>query len=294
MAAKIKEVALDQIVLDAGTQFRASANEQRIQDYAELLVDGDSWPFDTVCDVVFDGTSYYLVDGFHRYLAAARVERESIKCNVRSGSLRDAIKSALSANSRHGLHRSNEDKRKAVKFALADEEWSKLSGRAIAELCGVSHQFVLNVSLENNSDCQRLTPINGKARQATSQSDSPRQQKTAKAEPIYEDLEDIPDEEPTPEPEPVKKSKAEQALDNACLIAEVRQLVYGLERAMKAVPVVLGTELYHARLKRMLDMVEPLPGALKACEPYRICGHCSGKKCPQCGNHGWVSSSVKE
>lgn len=111
--------------------------------------------------------------------------------------------------------------------------------------------------------------------------------KQAKAEIEYEDVPD--------EPPPTKKlSKAEEAIENAHHIGAVRQLVYGLITAMKAVAVVDGTELYHARLKRLLQLVEPLPAAIRACEPYRVCGNCNGKGCSQCGNHGWVSSSVKE
>lgn len=115
--------------------------------------------------------------------------------------------------------------------------------------------------------------------------------KQAKAEIEYED---VADDEPAPAPKTKKQSKVEEALENARHIGAVRQLVYGLINAMKAVAVVNGTELYHARLKRLLQLVEPLPAAIKACEPYKICGHCNGKGCPQCGNHGWVSSSVKE
>lgn len=288
---KKKEVSIEAIVIDGGTQFRAKANEQRVQDYSEMLGE-DGWPFDSACDVFHDGTSHYLVDGFHRYLAAKRVGRKSITCQIHIGSLRDAIKFALSANSRHGLHRSNEDKRKAVEFALTDKEWGKLSDRALAELCGVSHPFVMSVrsqvvtvtTCEQKESPETRTGKDGKEYPAS-------QPKAAKPEPEYED---VADDEPAPAPKTKKQSKVEEALKNARHIGAVRQLVYGLITAMKAVAVVNGTELYHARLKRLLQLVEPLPAAIKACEPYKICGHCNGKGCPQCGNHGWVSSSVKE
>jgi len=47
---------------------------------------------------------------------------------------------ALLANAANGLRRSNADKRRCVEIAL--KEFGKLSSRAIAELCGVSHPFV--------------------------------------------------------------------------------------------------------------------------------------------------------
>lgn len=142
---KPKAIAIDLIRIDAGTQFRAAINQDRVTDYAELLDGSKDWPFDSACEVYFDGVEYFLVDGFHRYHAGKRVKRSSLSCIVHSGTQRDAIKFALSANARHGLHRSNDDKRKAVAFVLADAEWSKLSSGAIAEICGVSDRFVGNV-----------------------------------------------------------------------------------------------------------------------------------------------------
>jgi hypothetical protein len=295
---KTKEVALDEVVLDAGTQFRAKTNNERVEEYACMIGDGLDWPFDSACDVVFDGTSYYLVDGFHRYLAAKSVGRESLKCNVTNGTLRDAIKAALSANSRHGLYRSNEDKRKAVEFALADSEWGKLSNVAIAQLCGVNEKLirtmreVISGSAKPNLN-EKRTGKDGKQYPATKPKEQPFPL-------VYEDVpaeesEPETEREPQPPPKPTKKqSAAELAIENAHHIASVRQLVYGLQKAMKSVPEVEGTQLYHARLKRMLNMVDGLPGAIRACEPYKVCGHCGGKGCAQCGNHGWVSSSVKE
>ena len=52
----------------------------------------------------------------------------------------EALKFALSANATLGRRRTNEDKRRCAKIAL--EEFPKLSSRAIADLCGVSHTFI--------------------------------------------------------------------------------------------------------------------------------------------------------
>ena len=49
---------------------------------------------------------------------------------------------ACGANSKHGLLRSNEDKRKAVRTLLQDAEWSVWSDRDIATRCNVSPTFV--------------------------------------------------------------------------------------------------------------------------------------------------------
>lgn len=85
--------------------------------------------------------------------------RKQIPVEIRDGELRDAIRYALSANSSHGLRRSNADKRNAVLVALADPEWAQLSDRQIADLCGVSQPFVgrirkeLSESIDNGYQC---------------------------------------------------------------------------------------------------------------------------------------------
>jgi hypothetical protein len=193
---KPKPIAIDLIRIDAGTQFRAAINQDRVTDYAELFDGSTDWPFDSACEVFFDGTQYFLVDGFHRYLSAKRVKRASLSCIVHSGTQRDAIKYALSANARHGLHRSNEDKRKAVAFVLEDAEWSKLSSRAISEICGVSNRFVDSIRKDHGgNDSHHDGPRTGKdgVQQPAKQSAT-----KPKADPKPETNDDIGDSEPEP------------------------------------------------------------------------------------------------
>jgi hypothetical protein len=60
----------------------------------------------------------------------------------------------LSANHQHGLRRTNEDKRHAIAVAL--REFSRLSDRMIADLCGVAHASVAagRGQLVNLTSCQ--------------------------------------------------------------------------------------------------------------------------------------------
>jgi hypothetical protein len=83
-----------------------------------------------------------------------------LSCEVRQGTLRDAIKYSLSANVEHGLRRTNADKRRAVEIAIADEEWRQLSDRAIADMCGVSNNFVgtIRAATQVSSDDTSSTP----------------------------------------------------------------------------------------------------------------------------------------
>lgn len=272
------------IRIDRGTQFRARLNDDRVKEYAELFVDSN-WPFETPCEVFFDGSEYYLVDGFHRYHAARTAGHDGIACNVRTGTLRDAIKFALSANAKHGLHRSNEDKRKAVSFALADNEWSKLSSRMIADMCGVSDMFVGNMRKDSGANRLHLKEKrvgkDGKEQSAT----KPKQEaKTeTKQAPLKDAWEDVVDE-----PEPVSDDTPE-ALKPVEWFKDQLKLINELKRNLNSVQESPGTELIVGRQRVLLREIENVKGGFVAACPYAICPRCEGKTCSQCGNMGWVN-----
>lgn len=134
-----KQIELDGIRIDCGTQSRVDIDQQTVSSYAELIKEGTIFPPITV---YFDGNHYYLADGFHRYFAHKAAGHEEILAEVRNGTLRDAVLAALEANSTHGLPRTNADKRKAVQMMLDDFEWCDWSNTEIARRCRVSHTFV--------------------------------------------------------------------------------------------------------------------------------------------------------
>lgn len=121
------------------TQSRARIDQDTLHDYAELLRDGKTLP---PLLVFYDGEFYWLADGFHRYFAAQNLGLEFVECDVREGTLREALAHSLGANQEHGLRRTNEDKERAVAIALSDEEWRTWSDRRLAAMCGVSPTFV--------------------------------------------------------------------------------------------------------------------------------------------------------
>jgi hypothetical protein len=138
-------IPISAVRVDGGTQSRVELNEATVAEYAAALVDGAIFPPITT---FFDGEHHWLADGFHRHAANERVGNTEIEADIREGSRRDAIAFSLCANEKHGLRRSQADKRQAVLTALADPEWTKLSGREIAKLCGVSHDLVARVKRE--------------------------------------------------------------------------------------------------------------------------------------------------
>lgn len=150
-------VEIRKIRRDGGTQSRAAINEATVAEYAEAMTDPDC-VFPPVT-VYFDGSEYWLADGFHRLAAWERIGRTEIPAEVRQGDRRRAILHSVAANSAHGLRRTNDDKRRAVLTLLEDAEWSQWSDREIARRCAVHHEMVgkLRHSLTGGSSSEART-----------------------------------------------------------------------------------------------------------------------------------------
>jgi site-specific DNA-methyltransferase (adenine-specific) len=137
-ALPLKVITLDEQLCSRADGLRQDV----IDDYREGVQRGDTFPAVTV---FFDGTQYYLVDGYHRYYAHRLEQRESIEAEIHQGSRRDAHLFSAATNQRHGLRRSNADKWKAVHILLEDAEWRTWSDNTIAKHCSVAQSFVSKV-----------------------------------------------------------------------------------------------------------------------------------------------------
>lgn len=155
-------IDLDDIRTDGGTQSRAVIDEATVAEYAAAIADGVTLP-DAV--VFYDGKDYWLADGFHRFHAAIAGDYLELACDVRQGTQRDAVLFSVGANAAHGLRRSNDDKRRAVRTLLADEEWRRWSDREIAKRCAVDHKTVAALRAELSGELpqigERLVERNG-------------------------------------------------------------------------------------------------------------------------------------
>ena len=136
------ELQLNQIRTDGGTQPRAQLNYNTVTEYAESIEDGATFP---PVEVMYDGSDYWLWDGFHRVESHKKAGCTAIRANVKQGTRRDAVLASVGANNDHGLRRTNDDKRRAVMTLLNDAEWVKWSDREIARQCGVTHPFVSGI-----------------------------------------------------------------------------------------------------------------------------------------------------
>ena len=135
----MKILKFSQIRIDGGTQMRVSINQDKVAEYAEKMREEETFP---PIKATFDGTVYWLYNGFHRYFAAQAAGATTIEVEYKPGTMEDAQDLALSANHDNGLPRSNEDKRKSVETAISMERHANKSDRDIAKLCKVSVSFV--------------------------------------------------------------------------------------------------------------------------------------------------------
>ena len=151
---------IEEITIDAGTQARAVIDEAIVDEYADQLTEGATFPPVTVFQ---DGSTTYLADGFHRLEAHRRAGRREIEAEVQSGTREDALWFALGANRAHGQRLTNADKKHAIELALG--AWPDRSQRRIAGQIGCSQQYVGKVRAEVTTSChlpERTVGTDGK------------------------------------------------------------------------------------------------------------------------------------
>lgn len=132
-------VALAALTRDPELACRAAGvKKSTVAEYAEAMRAGAAFP--PVVVFVDQKGAHWLADGFHRCAAAELAGLAEIFADIREGSRKDALLHAASANSSHGLRRTNADKRRAVLLVLGS--FPKWSDRKIGEACGVDHKTV--------------------------------------------------------------------------------------------------------------------------------------------------------
>lgn len=138
----MKKIKLDDLRIDGGTQGRSVIDQSTVYNYLEHMKEGDEFPR---MFAVFDGSTYWLVDGFHRYHAYKLLGIKEINIDYKPGTLQEAQVLSFGVNGTHGKPRTNEDKRKVVEEALVHVLTSHKSNYEIAKICCVSQPFVAAV-----------------------------------------------------------------------------------------------------------------------------------------------------
>ena len=148
-----KELPLKDIRTDGKTQHRP-VDDKVVARYAAMMKDGFVFP---PVEIITDGKSNYLADGFHRYFAAIKLGKKYIEANVVNGAQRDAIFLSFSVNKKNAFPRQPGTAKGIVEKILKDKEWSKMSQSDIARHVGCTHQFVSKTQAEfEKLSCNQL------------------------------------------------------------------------------------------------------------------------------------------
>jgi hypothetical protein len=137
-----KQIPLKSINLNPKIHTRVALNPSRVDWFAKLLAGKDQGDGPNLPPVIayFDGTTYWIADGYHRCHAHNKSGKETIEAIVHKGGAREAFLAGLAYD--QGTPKTREDKRNSVLKALEDPELSKWSDRVIARHCGVDHKTV--------------------------------------------------------------------------------------------------------------------------------------------------------
>lgn len=122
--SSITRLNLSKIIVDKGIQPRTQLNETVLAEYSEAMQMGAKFPPITV---FYDGSKYWLADGFHRVWAKKLIGGRKILAKIKLGSRRDAILYSAGANAIHGLQRTNTDKVGLCERFFCDGENEPLS-----------------------------------------------------------------------------------------------------------------------------------------------------------------------
>jgi len=316
-----RQIKLDEIRTDGGTQPRAKLNDERIEAYGQDMKDGVKFP---PVEVVCDGENFWLWDGFHRACAASDAGLQTIAALVTRGTKQDAQWLSYSANATHGLYRSNEDKRRAVTAAIEHPRSQALSDSAIAEHCGVSHTFVGKLRKELTCNGCKSNPVRtGKdgrtintssiGKPKTYHDDSPAGKRIVskdeyEADGTAVDPDDIPLDMPNEAGQAGPKATTEATAADQLGHEITGEIAAAFARRGEITSLMSAVTNLKSTVLRVAASNDPLFAALnvskfqadcgnlhralRAIRPHAVCPYCAGDGCRACLDRGWVGQFV--
>jgi hypothetical protein len=276
----------------ADTQARVGLSQETIDEYAEKIA---AILKKNPLDVFFDGTSYYIGDGWHRFLAAVKAGLSVIPCVLHDGTERDAMLFAAGANQGHGLKRSNRDKRRAVEIMLADEEWATWSNNRIAEHCGVGDDLVSDVRRQYEEAASRQVSENDTCGSPhvsendtcpTPKPEKKRVGRDGKAYPVTA--------KPAPKPDAGEAAGGPDVEALSLPYRESVNLIDGLRRKFEALAKSPEGIHLQPKIQRLANELNTAKGTIRQAEPLALCGKCEGEGCQHCARTGWWPRSTVE
>ncbi len=329
-----RQLLVESIRTDGHTQSREKINEETVAEYAEAMKETGSWKGWPPVTVYFDGTEYWLADGFHRVRAAQSIGRKNIPANVIQGSREDATWASTGSNVTHGLRRTPADKRRATEMAVKLR--LRISDEGIGRHVGVSREFVLRVRHALipqpviGSQVETKLGVDGKMRsQSAPKPKTSEDQEDTKAKregivvgsPPPASKSAPPPEEVPEEEQAGKKAKVQAHSTGSGQVDDMgRRIPDFLEhlwsRRQEVQEMLSALSKVRVALRKAQDCDDPLFSevpfssalahldqaydAVQVAKPYAVCAFCQGHGCKACGKRGllgkfrWDVSVPKE
>ena len=259
--------------LNMELQTRAKNNDEVIQEYAEQMKDGVTFPNVTVFREKKNATPY-LVDGFHRTAATVLNGGDTIEADIIYGDRAAALTYALKANAEHGLQRNNADKRHALEMAWNDRgilfKGEEPTSRQLAALCGVSQRTAANflhdtgVSKLLRADATTVTEDHLEERNPN----------------VLRNLKEGKDRFDVIIPERILP---------AFLSTQPKEMLRDIRRLRKQLETALGNAdiAFAAIGQQTLTDFDNVVADFKFGTPFCVCRACRGEGCGSCSNHGF-------
>jgi hypothetical protein len=283
----IENVFIADVDLEGSPIVRDELREDVIEEYMEIYKASgtDAMPPPDLFRV--PKSKFFLIgDGAHRIHAARDAGLKQIPCQVRDGTPQDCVMFALRSNQRHGLRRSNDDKRQCISTAIL--QFPEISDRQIGEICGVSNHLVGLV--------RKDLIAKGESEAAETRTDTQGREQPAEK----------------PEPKPAAKAKGGKAvLDEEGFPITQRGLAYWERRgeiqellsaisSLKARLNRAASErdalFYGISFNRAIDGLSDVYANVGNANPHTVCTECEGhpevkvnEHCGFCGGKGLIS-----
>ena len=263
-----QQIPLELIDLSGGCQQRR-IDPEIVKHYSDLMKDGVIFP---PVEVVWDGKTNWLWDGFHRFKCAQDRGDKTILANVETSGKRQAVFMSFGANSTHGQPRPQGSVAYILKKILADKEWKNISVADIAAHVGCSRQSVYN---EKKGGADEPTIQKKDTKKTTEQETEPKA-------PIKDFAGNV-----------IPKAMAERFVTRNVIVNRINEL----DKLKNAVEhSIQDGDFTYILLNQTAFMADykSLRTRLKSAMPYAICPYCKGKGCGACHNSGFLNKNTYE